>query len=171
MLLWWFWYIDWVTFALLNIIGRWCSFFVLRLKMISWACLTGSGLQFIFHWRAQLCIISKSLFADVWLSWKTQNKDVSSANNLALVKSPSERFILIQIKNNNGPRMELWGAPAVTFVQVETWSLRTTHCLLSLIKCKSLSKFPDIPFSVNLKTLPSRQILLNAFEMSRKRPL
>ena len=92
-----FWYIDWVTFVLLNTKGGWGSFFVLRLKMTSWACLVGSGLKFDFHWKAQLCIISKSLlrtFAEFWLSWITENKDVSSANNLAFVESPSERSFI-----------------------------------------------------------------------------
>ena len=100
-----FWYIDWVTFALLNTKEGWGIFFVLRLKMTSWACLVGSGLKLIFHWKVQLCIISKSLlrsFAEVWLSWITENNDVSSST------------------------------PAVTFVHVETWPLRTTCCLLSL---------------------------------------
>ena len=47
------------------------------------------------------------------------NKNVLSANNLALVESASERSFL-QIKNNNCPRMEPSGTPAVTFVHVET---------------------------------------------------
>ena len=81
-----FCYIDWVTFALLNTKEGWGSsfLFVLRLKMISWICLVGSGLKFIFPWKAQLCIISTFLirsFAEVWLSWITENKDISSANN------------------------------------------------------------------------------------------
>ena len=118
-----FWYIDWITFALLNIKGGWGSFFVLRLKMTSWVCLVDSGLRFIFHWKTQLSIISKSLlrlFSEVWLSWITENKDVSSANNLAFVESPSERSLIL-IKNNNGLRMEPWGTPGMTFSSLETW--------------------------------------------------
>ena len=44
----------------------------------------------------------------------TGNKDVSSANTLPL----EERLVarsLIEIKSNNRPRMDPWGAPAVTF--------------------------------------------------------
>ena len=76
-----------------------------------------------------------------------------------LERSPSERS-LIQIKNNNGPRMEPWGTPRMTFVHMETWPLRTTHYLL-LIKTsrQRLNKFPqspclysDIPF-INIRML------------------
>ena len=59
--------------------------------------------------------------------------------------------------------MEPWSPAAVAFVHVEAWLLRTTHCLLSLKKShKSLSKFPDIPFWVNLK------IMLKIFENHAK---
>ena len=47
-----------------------------------------------FPLKTQLCIISKSMlssFAEVWMSYITKNKDVSSQNNLALAESPSER--------------------------------------------------------------------------------
>ena len=42
-------------------VGGSTFFFNLRLKMTSWACLIVSGLKFIFHWVAQLLILSKSL--------------------------------------------------------------------------------------------------------------
>ena len=127
------------------------SFFVLQLKMTSWTCLVGAGLKFIFHWKAQLCFISKYLlrtFVEVWLSWIMENKDVSSANNFAFLESPSERSF-IQIKNNNGLIMEHWCTPPVTFVHVEGWTLTTMRCLLSLKKShNSFSKFPDILFEL-----------------------
>ena len=59
--------------------------------MTSWACLLESGLKFIFHWKAQLLILAKSLFssfADVFMSSVTESKDVSSANSLALEERP-----------------------------------------------------------------------------------
>ena len=151
------------------------KFFSFMTKDDFWACLVGSGSKFIFHWKAKLCIISKSLlrlFAKIFLSWITENKDVLFPNNLALVESPSERSF-ISIKNNNGPRIKPWGTPAVAFVHVETWPLATTApCLLSLKKSsKSLSKFPDISFWVNLKIIFLCQILSNAFKMPRKTPL
>ena len=92
-----FWYVDSVTFVLLNIKEGWGSFFILRLKMTSWACLVEPGIKFIFHWKAQLYIISRCfsrLFAEVWLSWITKNKDILSATNLALAERPSERPLI-----------------------------------------------------------------------------
>ena len=83
----------------------------------------------------------------------------------AEVESLSERSF-IQIKYINGPRMGPWGTPAVIF---ENWLLKTTRRLLSLKKSRRrLSKFPNIPFWIRLKMIPSCHTLLNAFEMSRK---
>ena len=71
--------------------------------MTSEACLVVSGLKFIFHWVAQLLIFSKSLlrfkslkrlFADVWMSCITENKDVSSAKSFALDERPSVRSLM-----------------------------------------------------------------------------
>ena len=72
-------------------------FFNLRLKMTSWACLVVSGLKFIFHWVAQLLILSKSLlrlFVEVWMSCITENKDVSSAKSFALDGRASFRSLM-----------------------------------------------------------------------------
>ena len=78
-------------------------FYKFRLKMTSWACLVVSGLKFIFHWVAQLLILSKSLlrfkslitlFAEVWMSRITENKDVSSAKSFALDERPSVRSLM-----------------------------------------------------------------------------
>ena len=71
--------------------------------MTSEACLVVSGLKFIFHWVAQLLILSKSLlrfkslirlFAEVWMSCITENKDVSSAKSFALDERPSVRSLM-----------------------------------------------------------------------------
>ena len=64
----WFWDDDWEPLELLNSSGGSYISFALRLKMTSWACLVGSELKLIFHWKAQLFIVSESLsrsFADV----------------------------------------------------------------------------------------------------------
>ena len=55
----------------------------------------------MYHFKILVKIICRSLVVT-----KTENKDAPSANNLALVESPSER-LFIKIKNNNRPRMEL----------------------------------------------------------------
>ena len=65
--------------------------------MTSWACLVVSGLKFIFHWVAELLILSKSLlrlFAEVWMSCVTENKDASSAKIFALDEMPSVRSLM-----------------------------------------------------------------------------
>ena len=52
------------------------------------------------------------------MSCATLKRNVSSANNFVLEdKSPDKSFI--QIKNNNGPRVEPWGTPALTFSHVD----------------------------------------------------
>ena len=120
----------------------------------------------MYHFKILVKIICRSLVVT-----KTENKDALSANNLALVESPSER-LFIKIKNNNRPRMETWGTPAMTFVHVEIWPVISTCCFLSLKKSrKSWSKLHDIPCWVNLKILRSCQTLSNALEMSKKTPL
>ena len=81
--------LSWVTLVLLNSNEGWDLFSVLRLRITSWACLTVSGLNFIFHRLAHLFILSKSLlrlFAEVWILFTTKNKDVSPANSFALVE-------------------------------------------------------------------------------------
>ena len=71
-------------------------FFTLRLKMTSWACLAVSGLKFIFHFVAQLLILSKSLlrlFGEVWTSCITEDKEVSYTKSFALAW-PSVRSLM-----------------------------------------------------------------------------
>ena len=70
--------------------------FNLRLKMTSGACLVISDLKLIFCCVAQLLILSKSLlrlFAEVWMSCKTENKEVSSAKSFALVERLSGKSL------------------------------------------------------------------------------
>ena len=50
----------------------------------------------------------------------TENRAVSSANNLALDDKPSGKS-LIQIKKSNGPKIDPWGTPALTLVHEEDW--------------------------------------------------
>ena len=92
-----------------------------------------------------------SLFAEVVMSCVTENRDVSSVNNFVLEdRSPDKSFMYI--KNNNGPKMEPWGTPAVTFCHSDVCPLRRTLCFLSLKKLDKRSKrLPDTPFCDNLK--------------------
>ena len=90
-------------------------------------------------------------FAEVAVSCVTENRDVSSGSNFALDdRSPDKSFMYI--KNYNGPKMESWGTPAVTFYPSDVWPLRRTLCFLSLKKLDKRSKrLPDTPFCDNLK--------------------
>ena len=59
-------------------------FFILRLKITSWDCLLGSGLQLFFHWKAHLLIFFWSSFnslPEAFTSWTTENNEVSSAKS------------------------------------------------------------------------------------------
>ena len=48
------------TGLLLEKIGGCTNFLILRVKITSCACLDGSGLKLIFHWKAHSFILSKS---------------------------------------------------------------------------------------------------------------
>ena len=58
------------------------------LKIISCACFLGSGLNLIFHWKAQSLIFIKSLFrsfAVEFIFWTTKKREVSTANNFVML--------------------------------------------------------------------------------------
>ena len=68
--------------------------------------------------------------------------------------------------------MKLWDTPALTFFHIENCPSRFTRYILSFKKSrKSFSKFPDMPFWISLKMIPSCYTLSNAFEISRNRLL
>ena len=109
-----------------------------------------------------------SSFAEVAMSCVTETRDVSSASNFALEdRSPVKSFMYI--KNNNSPKMEHLGAPAVTFHHPDVWPFRRILCFLSLKKLDQRStRLPDIPFCDNLKRRPLCHTLSKALEMSLK---
>ena len=136
--------------------------------MTSWACLLGSGLKLVSHWKAQSLILFKSFFSsftEVVISCVTKNRDVSSASSFE-DRSPDKLFMYI--KNNNGPKMEPWGTPVVTFHHSDVWPFRRTLCFLSLKKLdKRPKRLPD-----NLKRRPLCHTLsilyLKPLEMPKK---
>ena len=88
-----------------------------------------------------------------------EKRKVSSAKSLILEDKSSAKS-LICIKNNNGPRMEPWGTPALTLVHEEDCPFNTSLYLLFVKKCfKTCNKLIDIPFSCNLNIRPSCQTL------------
>ena len=59
--------------------------------------------------------------------------EVSSATSLTFVVKSSERS-LIQIRNRNGPSIDLWGTPASKLVHEEYCPFKTTLCFLKFKK-------------------------------------
>ena len=94
------WIVVTLTILLLNIRPGWFLCEVLRLNMISWACFVGSGLKLIFHCRAHLLMLERSLFnrlAESVILWTTEKSDVSSAKSLTFEFKPLGKS-LMQIK-------------------------------------------------------------------------
>ena len=143
---------DWVIMVLLKINEGWDYFSILREKRSSWACMLGSGLKLMFHWKAQLFILFKSsfkFFSDKSLSNITEKGNVSSANSLGFETKFSDKSF-IYIKKSSGRRIEPWGSPASTLTHVEFWPFRTTLCFLSFRKfVKVFMKLPATPFCFN----------------------
>ena len=132
-----FWDLHWQILSLLKTKGECGIFFNFRLKITFWAFLLEWGLKVIFHWNAQLLTLFKSLFtsfAEVFMSWATLKRDVSSANDFALEDKSSDKSF-VSIKNSNGPRMEHWRKPALTFSHVGFWPLRTKNHSKNQIEC------------------------------------
>ena len=133
-----FWEEVWKTLLLLKTKDGCGSFFILQLKITSWACLLGSGLKLIFHWKAHLLIFFRSSFnslAEPFTSLTNENNDVSAAKSFTLEDISSAKS-LIQIKNDSGRRIDPCGTPAWTLVQDEFCPWRTTLCFLLLKKIK-----------------------------------
>ena len=91
------WADDDLTKFWLKYNGGWSILLIFLLKMTSWACLLESGLNLIFHWKAQLLNFIKSLFksfADEFILWMTEKREVSSANNLGFEVKPSDKSLI-----------------------------------------------------------------------------
>ena len=79
------WGDDDLTKFWLKYYGGWSTLLIFLLKITSWACFLGSGLNLIILWNAQLLIFIKSQFKSLvveFVLWITERRQVSSANNL-----------------------------------------------------------------------------------------
>ena len=100
-------------------------------KYTSCACLLGSGLNSIFHWKAWLLITCKSIFntlCDLYLSKTCEKRDASSAKVLQVDWMLSGKS-LTHIRNKRGRWIEPCGTPDFINSQEEIWPLRTTFWL------------------------------------------
>ena len=52
---------------------------------------------------------------------------------------------LINIRKKRGPRIDLWGTPALTLAHEEYWPFKTTLCFLA--SRKSITKFNKLPLN------------------------
>ena len=80
------------------ILDGWFGFLISQEKITSWACSERSGLKLVFHWYAQLLISSRSLFkalVDKFVSWTTENREVSSPKGLGLDDNSFDNHLTI----------------------------------------------------------------------------
>ena len=71
----------WETILLLKRIRGGQTFFSFLEKITSWACMLGSGLKLMFHWKARSFILDRSLLSCKVVtteSWATGKRKVSS---------------------------------------------------------------------------------------------
>ena len=136
-------------------------------KITSWDCLLRSGWKLIFHRKAHSFILVRSLVFwgfNYWAMDKRKQSVIISKRSLTEDK-PSAKS-LIYIKDEDGPRIEPWETPNLTFVYEQDYSFNTTFCFFFRFKkkCTNFDKLPNIPFSDNLNIMLSCQALSNAFE-------
>ena len=92
-----FWEKAWLTLLLLKTKDRCGSFFMLQVKIFSWACLLRPGLKVIFYWKTHLLIFFRLSFnslAEAFTSWTTENKDVSSAKSFTFEDKSSAKLLI-----------------------------------------------------------------------------
>ena len=139
---------SWTNQNIIEIYTWWDDFIFFSAKDY-FLCLLWFELKFIFHWKVQVLMNFESLLislAEVLTSWTTENKQVSSANNLHLLVSPFGKS-LRYIKNKRGSRTELCGTLARISTQEEHWPCKTTLCFLLVNNLFSiLIRFPHITF-------------------------
>ena len=159
-----FWDLHDKTLALLKTKGGCDTFFNVLLKLISKACLVGSELKFIFHWKAQSLIFFQwlfSSFAEAVIPYVTENRDVSSTNNFALeYRSPDKslcRSKIIMIPKWNLEEHPRWHFATQMFDHLEE------IFVFYHSKNQRFKRLPDIPFCDNLKRRPMCHTLSKTF--------
>ena len=108
------------TLLLLNVIKRELSLLVLFEKWTFWACLFGSGLNFIFQWGAQ----SLNFLWSLCNSWLKTNFPWTKEKKRCVISKKSFTFI----KSRRGPKTEPCRTPDFISSQEELWPFRTTLC-------------------------------------------
>ena len=108
-----FW--DWqaLTLVLVRVKGRELLLSAFLEKITYCACLFGSELNCIFHWKAQSLTFCRSLFSsscEVSLLKKWEKRDVSSAKILQADWMLSGKSFMY-IKNISGSSTDPWGTP------------------------------------------------------------
>ena len=122
-----FW--DWqvLTSVLLKLKGRELLLTAFLEKVTSCACLFGSGLNCIFHWKTQPISFCKSLFSSscemsLLKTWGKNIKNVGKKECVICKNFTSWLNVfwqIIYIKNISGPSTDRWGTQDLTSSQVE----------------------------------------------------
>ena len=87
------------------------------------------------------------------------------AKSLAFEVDPSDKY-LIYIKNNNGPRIEPYGIPALICDHFEVRSMKRT--VWYLLHKNEPKYFSHIPMHFNSYKRPTCQTLSNALDKSKQ---
>ena len=106
---------------------------------------SGSGLKFIFHWKAQLLMSSKiARWSINIMNYQKQTSVISKQYTFIFWASNRS---LIYIKNSKRPRINLWGTPARASARDEHWTFKPIiYFLLQRESRKMLTISPLIPF-------------------------
>ena len=138
--------------------------------------LKGSELNFILHWKAYSLIFSRSWlrsFAEVSMSWTTENKDVPPANSFHLLLISFDKSLIYIKKQQRFQNRSFWYI-SVSISPSQNNFLKTTFSkrlfAFLLLSSKLLIISLQIPLWRSLKISPSCHILSKTFEKSRNIP-
>ena len=151
----------WFNWSIIKVYNwaQWGSFLPAKYNFL------GSGLKFIFHWKAQLLIFSKIARGNInIMNYQKQTSVISKQFTFVFWASNGS---LIYIKNSKRPRINLWGTPARASAQDEHWPFKPIICfLLQRESRKMLMMSPLISFWRS-KVRPWCHTFSKAFEISR----
>ena len=118
------------------------------MKVTSCACLDGSGLELIFHWKAHFFILSKS--SQSCIIYKCKQKSVVRKKVLSLIEDfLSDR--LYRLEKTDLRNCGTCGTAALIKPRDEHWPISKIRCfLLSRKLINNCNKVPQIPLRRNL---------------------
>ena len=143
--------------------------FGLTSETTSCACLDGSGLKLIFHWKAHSFILSKSsqsLLAVAFGSFINVSNEVSSAKSFGFIEDR-----LYKLKKQRSENRTLWNSSLIKPHDNHWLFSKTRYFLLSRKFINNCNKFPQISLRNNLEIASLCHTFSKALDISRKTPL